>query len=494
MKDSEKKNVIVFNTDQQRADSLGCMGNPLAVTPALDRLAARGTLYRHHYASNPVCMPSRASFITGRHLSAHRVLDNGIFLSEEELTMPEVFRRHGYRTVSVGKLHFQPTSDTFDPRLNTSMENVKRWECGELDGWSGPYYGFEDVELAIGHGEAASGHYGRWREKRFPGLALGPEHARGVVNFPEVRSYKSNLPLEAHSSTWVADRAVAALDRLAGQPFYLNVSFPDPHVPFTPPAPYSTMFDDVEFPGPYLEEGENERKPQPYRVAMQSGANDRPLSPSHVPGYRGKAWQQTVAHTYGMVSLIDTSVGRVLEKLGETSLTDNTIVVFTSDHGDFLGDHHFFCKSVVPCRSLLHVPLIIAEPGERHGCVDHVCSNVDVMPTLLERCGIEVPVTVQGKSLPRPGESFGRDHAFESGWSKFGPQLQHYTIYKQDWRISVFPHVSDGELYDLREDPHELNNRYHDPKCRSVKSALTEELLFAVGAAEPQTPPNAANW
>jgi len=471
------------------------MGNPLAVTPNLDRLAARGTLYTNHYTSNPICMPSRASFVTGRHLAAHRVLDNGIFLPETELTMPEVFRQNGYRTASFGKLHFQCTADPFDPANDTSKENVKRWERGELDDWTGPYYGFEEVGMSIGHGEKGSGHYGLWRSEHFPDLKVGPENAQGSVNFPEFRSYKSNLPVEAHSSTWVADRAIEYLDRVGEQDFYLNVAFPDPHVPFTPPAPYHSMFDDVDFPPPWAEEGENGKKPTPYREAMRIGAQGSAVtSPFYRPGFTGEARRQAVAHTYGMVTLIDDGVGRVLAKLQEKGLAENTLVVFTSDHGDFLGDHHFFCKAVVPCRSLLHVPLIIADPDEEPGTVEGVCSNVDVMPTLLNRCGAEIPETVQGEILPGPGGRPCRDHAFESAWSKFGPQLQHCTIYKQDWRISVFPHLREGELYDLREDPFEQRNLYDDPAYRSVRRDLNEELLYAAGAAEPDRPPNVAKW
>jgi arylsulfatase A-like enzyme len=126
------KNVIVFYTDQQRADSLGCMGNPLARTPHLDALAARGVRYTRHYATNPVCMPSRCAFITGRYGQANGVIDNGIHLPARELTLPEVFRRAGYRTAAFGKLHFQ----TFKPtEPDVSFESYGRWNPGTLADW-----------------------------------------------------------------------------------------------------------------------------------------------------------------------------------------------------------------------------------------------------------------------------------------------------------------------------------------------------------------------
>jgi arylsulfatase A-like enzyme len=558
------KNVIVFYTDQQRADSLGCMGNGLARTPNLDALAARGVLYRRHYAVNPVCMPSRCSFYTGLYPQAHRVIDNGIFLPAGTLTLPEAFRRAGWRTASIGKLHFQP----FQPiEPDISLESMGRWQRGELDDWHGPYYGFEEVHLAVGHGEGdgITGHYGRWREKHFPREKLGVANAQGAEKHPEFICYKSNLPVEYHHSTWVADRAVEYLDRTAagmrwhgrlghaslgrpppdgpgldapathgqdahatmipdaagaGQPFFLNVSFPDPHHPFVPPAPYSTMFDGVDFPPPHAVAGENDAKPTPYQRAMSGnpfpsdgGCRYRP----ELPG----AYQQIMSHTYGMIALIDDCVGRVLAKLRELGLEKDTIIVFTSDHGDFLGDHFLIYKGQLPCRSLLNIPLIVVDPTSHQtgatptlslsfgvgvpGVVDAVCSNVDVAPTLLQRCGIDVPASMQGVILPPASfsrepqasacpASASRPYAFSAGWSKASPDYHHYTLTTQDWRLTVFPNLREGELYDLRADPWEHRNLFNDPARRTVRDELMAELLYAVGSAEPKRPPCVTDW
>lgn len=488
---SDRRNILIFYTDQQRGDSLGCVGNSLARTPNLDRLAARGLLYTQHYATNPVCMPSRASFITGRYPQAHRLIDNGIFLPEGELTMPEVFRRRGYRTAACGKLHFQ----TYKPFPgDTSMESLGRWASGELDGWSGPYYGFERVALTAGHGEDCGGAYGRWRAQHHPDLALGPEHAQGGPSYPEFACYRSNLPLEAHHSTWVTERAIEFLDGVGGQPFYLHVSFPDPHHPFTPPAPYHALFDGVTFPEPHAAPGENERKPKPYRDGMTGRPFPTDGGAHFHPDLAGGAYQRILAHTYGMITLIDDCVGRVLARLEALGLAGNTVVVFTSDHGDFLGDHHFLYKGQTPCRSLLHVPLIVADPGRAPATVDAVTSNVDVMPTLLSACGLPVPEGVQGVPLPGPGEAARRGYAFEAGCSKASPEYHHYTLYTQEWRISVYPNLREGELYDLRRDPYELINLFDDPGYRTRRRELLEELLYAAGAAEPPQPPTVTDW
>lgn len=488
---SKPKNVIVFCTDQQRADTLGCMGNPLARTPHLDQLAHRGVLYRQHYAVSPVCAPSRCAFITGRYHRATGVIDNGIHLPAHELTLPEVLRRSGYRTAALGTLHFQ-TVKSYPG--DVSFESCTRWDAGELNGWHGPYYGFEYVAFALGHGEAASGAYGLWRRQNFPDLKLGPQHAQGTTSFPQFACWKSNLPLAAHSSTWMADRAIELLDAMADEPFFLFVSFPNPHHPFTPPAPYHSLFDQVVFPEPHALPGENDRKPKPYRDAMIGDPFPTDGGARYHPDLAGAAYQQVVAHYYGMITLVDHSIGRILTRLDERGLSQSTIVVFTSDHGEFLGDHFFLNKGPLPCRSLLHIPLIIADPGAQPGIVDAVCSNVDVMPTLLTRCGIAVPEGVQGVVLPGPGEQARRGYAFEAGWSKASREYYHYSLYTQDWRLSIFPNLRDGELYDLRQDPFEHHNLYQDPGYRAVRDELTEELLFAVGAAEPPRPPVLTDW
>ncbi len=488
---SRRKNVLIFYTDQQRADSLACMGNPNARTANLDALAERGVLYTNHYATNPVCMPSRACFHTGRYPQANRVLDNGIFLPEDQPTLAETFRRAGYRTASFGKLHFQ----TFCPHEDDeSMESLGRWRRGELDDWDGPYYGFETVGLTLGHGEGAHGHYGRWRERQFGDDRLGADNAQGEDVFRQFGCWRSNLPLEYHHSTWVADRAIEFLDGAGDEPFLLHVGFPDPHHPFTPPAPYHSMFDDVEFPPPHAVEGENASKPLPWREAMTGRPFPTDGGARYEPELAGRAYQRVIASTHGMVALIDDSVGRVLAKLDQLGLTDDTVIVFTSDHGDFQGDHFLLHKGQIPCRSLLNIPLIVADPDRPSGVCDGVCSNVDVMPALLTACGLDVPETVQGVVLPNPGEAPVRPYAFEAGWSKASEKWQHYSIYTQDWRMSCFPWLADGELYDLQADPHEHRNLFHEPTCRGRRDEMTELLLEAVGRAEPARPPVVADW
>ncbi len=484
MNKDARPNVVVFCTDQQRADSLGCMGNAVARTPNIDALAAAGVLYRRHYTVNPVCMPSRAAFVTGCYPQTTGLLANGLSLREDLATMPGVFRAAGYRTASFGKLHFQPY---LHYEGSPSKEDMNKFKSGELDGWNGPYYGFEHVEITTSHGNNPNGnHYTQWRAKHYPDTPFDGDPAYPAV--PSEQCHVSRLPVEAHASTWVADRAIAYLNDAAkgGQPFYLNVSFPDPHHPFSPPLPWGPMFDDAPIPLPHRVEGENESKPGPWRLGMTGYPFSKGGDAKYYPKLTDRELHLIRARTYAMVSLIDHSVGRVTAALRELGLTGNTIVVFTSDHGDFLGDHWFLYKGEIPARALLHVPLIVSDPRAARGAVDEVVSNIDVMPTLLTRCGLEAPSSVQGVALPGVGQAPLRDYAYEAAFMHVGMKWHHHSLYTRDWKIAFWTTLADGELYYLRSDPMVHRYLFNDPGHRATRSELIEKLFAAAGAAEPR--------
>ena len=246
-KDAAAENVIVFYTDQQRGDSLGCAGNEYARTPHIDGLAARGNLYTRHYSANPVCMPSRASVFTGRTTLAHRVLDNGIFLPET--------RAHHAGGLPSRRIPHRERRQAPPPDLQVLPRRRVDGEHGAMG--QGRLRRLERPLLWLRRGAAdARARRGRRRPLRALAAASVSQAQARRRERPVCRrctssscSYKSNLPLEAHHSTWIADNAVEMLDKFAAgdEPFFLYVSFPDPHHPFTPPAPYSTMYDGVEF-------------------------------------------------------------------------------------------------------------------------------------------------------------------------------------------------------------------------------------------------------
>lgn len=496
---AKRPNFLVLYCDQLRADALGCYGSSIGATPVLDRFAGEGVLFENHYATNPVCMPSRASLFTGQHPQAHGVLDNGVPLRECEPTLPGVLAGSGYRTHSIGKIHLTPTEAE---AASGCRESTALWRTGALDDWTGPYYGFGTVELSIGHGEAAftrGGHYGRWVRENFEAgkWRLGPDAAEGP-KCPGLACWRSNLPAEAHHSTWVAERAVEFLKGAGEEPFFLFVSFPDPHHPFTPPAKYAARFDPAAMPAPNRREGENDAKPYHYRkeaYKKRHGVKNAAYLPD---GVVDADLALVSAHYHASVALIDQSAGRVLAALEEAGLAGETVVLFTADHGELLGDHGMIYKGPFPCRALLRVPLLVRAPGGAAGRCETVNSCADVMPTLFDLAGVEPPPTVQGDSmraaLEDPAAAAGDGRALVTGWSKICPEFHQKTLYTPEWRVTWFPNQDAGELYDLASDPHEIVNLFDDPKHRATRERLMGELLRCSARADTRRVPAIAKW
>lgn len=408
--------------------------------------------------------------------------------------MPGVLAQKGYHTCSIGKIHLSPWGA---PAETEYEESRAYWRTGKMDYWNGPYYGFKEVQLASGHGDACYanfGHYGRWVNENFKELAQrASEYGKGKTK----QFGRSAIPLEAHHSTWIANQSIEYIKKNKDKPFCLYVSFPDPHHPFVTPEKYYNMFEGADFPAPHFKEGENDRKPFHYKRAMtekqhpKDGGAHRPLE------FTEKDWQVVRTATYGAISLIDHSVGRVLDCLRDQGLEDNTTIAFTSDHGDLMGDHYFLYKGPYPTRSLLNIPFIIADPDCAPRETGAVMSNVDAMPTLLDLLGVPIPPSVQGRSFKdvTEGKPEDKDHvALCSGWSKDSHLFYHHSIYGSRYRITYFPNQDDGELYDLEQDPYEFDNLYHDPKYRGLRDELMLRLLKELGRAEPHDLQAPAWW
>ena len=490
------KNIILFHTDQQRYDSLGCCGNAAAITPNIDRLAAGGTLFRHHYVSNPVCMPSRASLLTGRHLPAHGVIDNGIPLDGREITMAGALAEAGYETFAAGKLHltcYQAAAEL------AHAESMASWQAGMFKDWTGPYYGFSKVSFVLGHGEGnadpALGHYGQWLAEHHPDVP----GRRGFEKAPEPKfrgTFRSQVPPEAHNAHYIAD---CIIERMRNgereKPFFLFAGFPDPHSPFVPPQRYAEMFDGVELPEPHYREGEHEGKPAFHAEMLEKelfGFDGNARRAPHAEHMR-----HVLQNTYAMVTQIDDAIGRVLDALDQLGLADDTIVAVTSDHGDLLGDHGLLYKCQVPFASLMHVPLIIRAPGVAASVTDAPVSNVDVMPTLLELAGVQAPPSVQGVSqvpvMTGACESM-QPFAFSCGWSKASPRFRLMSLHSDEWRITWFPGQGEGELYDIKADPYEHDNLFDRDSHRRVRDSLMSDLLRTYAQAGPLEPHLVCNW
>ena len=482
----QKKNVIILHTDQQRYDSLGCTGNRYARTPNLDALAAEGTLCTRHISASPICMPSRSSLMTGLYPPAHNVWTNGVPLNRHEYanvhwaperwaidvvpeppTLADVFAGAGYDTASFGKLHLTPN---LAPASYGFPEAESTWQKEGFEEWHGPYFGFRHVDLTIGHGDHAchTGHYGSWLRDQHPELVQRLKEGQGFGRSlaPNVGDlYTVPMGVDRHHTGWLAERLCSYLERERprDQPFFAFVGFPDPHHPFAPCEHVADQFSDIAVKEPSDRDGEGMMGVPAKEIAG--------TDISHLPPEELRA---VLRYTYAMVYQIDLAVGRIIETLKTQGLWDDTIIVFTSDHGDFLGDHGRLRKGIVGSDALLHVPFLLRAPGlDLPRRIDTPMSNCDVMPTLAALTGIETPALCHGQDVLTQTSNDAYALAFCANGN---PEHTNVTVYDHTHRLTCYPHSGFKQLFDHREDPGECVNIAEREENQRRISLLTEVL------------------
>lgn len=480
-------NVLLITTDQMRRDHMGCGGNRVIRTPNLDRLAAGGVNLDRAYVSNPLCMPNRCTIATGRLPRNHGCWSNGIDLPDCERTVADLLNARGYHTALLGKAHFRCFGHPRD-ETPSGIECAAAWEQGlNPDDWYGPYYGFQHVELSIAHGPLClrRAHFNKWVKENFP-QALEQVEQREPSPTGAPQCYTPLFPAEAHPSNWLGRIGCDYLrDRAAdGQPFFAWVSFADPHHPFTPPRPYDTMYDPNQVVMPALGAEALADKPPHFRRAHQGGELWEGIGPGdRLAEITPEQLREIIARTYGMVTLIDENVGRLLGVLAETRLAERTIVIFTSDHGDLMGDCGLLFKGPFLLEGLINVPMIWRVPGGQAGvCSDGLFSSCDIAPTVLELLGAEAPRAMDGAALAelaRTGRG-GREAAFVEFKSMYRPEMNLQTIVTAGRKLTHYAGVDCGELYDMAADVPEGRNLYDDPAFAADRADLERRLLDQV--------------
>ena len=495
-----RPNVVVFVADQMRADHLGCAGNRVVQTPNVDALAARGVRFDRAYVANPLCQPARATLFTGLTPRGHGVRTNGIALDGRLPLLPEVLRQAGYRTHSVGKLHLRNYGEAppegCDGRCDDRYAESRHcWADGRVQALPPGYGGFETADFTGGHGAWIFGQYLTWLREQDPAAPalLGPEAGTPPASAaPE--SWTMALPEHLHYNTWVADRSIDFLQsRADDRPFFLWCSFPDPHHPYCPPEPWASMYRDADVPMPTRRPGELDDLPPHYQ---RSFVEDVRLAGRFGPTrIEDEQLRDVIRLTYGMVSMVDHNVGRVLGALDRQGLRDDTVVVFLSDHGDMLGDHWMLNKGPFHFDGLLRVPMIWSWPGRwAEGAVcDRLVGHLDFAPTLLDLAGAPIPEglapaePVAAAQLPPwPGASIadllvdparpGRDRLLvENDEDYLGLRLR--TLVTERYQLTVYPGQEYGELFDLVEDPGQLRNLWCSPAHAALKTELRLRLL-----------------
>ena len=446
-----RPNVLVLFTDMQRADTIGALGNEVIRTPTLDRLVREGTAFTRAYTPCPVCVPARWCMHYGRYTTKSGLFANGRMPEDDGLSLPALLGKAGYRTQSVGKCHFTPDKAAlrgFDARLLQE-------EC------------CSDPE---------TDDYCAWLRDR--GLDYDePQGTRGDMYYtPQVSLHDE----ASHPTTWVADRSIDFLNEKAGndQPWFLFSSFIHPHPPLAPPKPWHKLYRGPQMPHPNVPEGSETAYTWVNRLQNRYKYRDQGIDRNLV--------RQIKAYYYATISFVDFQIGRILETLDNAGRLDNTLIVFSSDHGEYLGDFNCFGKRAMHDPSS-RIPLLVRYPerfaaGQR---VDQPVSLVDVLPTVGAAAGVDTAALIlDGLDLAGvAGGSTDRPYVFSQLCEgKKGI----YMITSGDWKY-VYSAGDDLELlYDLKNDPQESVNLAQVADAQAVKAELkTAQLEFL--KAEGQT-------
>ena len=434
----EKTNILLIHADQHRYDCLGAYGNNDIKTPNIDGLAHEGVLFENSFCPHPVCTPSRYSLLTGLYIHQHLGLTNRSTLPPGLPSLPRLLKEAGYSTTAVGKMHFTPTY---------------------LD------VGFDKMYLAEQCGAGRyDDDYHRWLKAE--GLCDRVDLIDQEAEFRKAApkeywdnygALRSDLDEKHHSTTWIGDRAVESLDNWDAAENFLMVGFIKPHHPFDPPEPWDTMYN-------------------PDELSILPGWTEDLIHKDDGKGYFSyknlseRSLRRVMAHYYATISQIDHHVGRMVESLKVKGLYDNTIIIYTSDHGDFMGYHHRILKGHRMLEPLIRVPPIIK-------CADHhhlqrrderMVNNIDVAPTLLSAAGLTTPESMSGMDLLN--QDTGCDYVFAENHSE-------YMVRSKTRKLLLHREPHNSMFFDLERDPLEMDNLFDREEYQAEISSFRDQLL-----------------
>lgn len=468
---TDKPNILWICTDQQRYDTIGALGNPHVDTPNIDKLVERGVAFERTYCQSPICTPSRASFLTGMYASSVQVNRNGnpTFPDFPPL-ITKILADNGYVCGLIGKLHLTSAYQRMEERAD---DGYSYWQYSHAprDDWS-------------------TGHdYADWVKSKGADLGELIKSAEGV-------------PAEYHQTTWCAEKTIDFIRENQDQAWLASVNIYDPHPPFNPPQAYRDLFKPNDMPAPLFRDSDLAQQEKLKAVAFQSEGRhpddldikspilpqtaQRNLVEAETAGKRDA--KTLIAAYYAMLKLIDDQVGRILDALEETGQLDNTVIIFTSDHGETLGDHGLIQKGCRFYEGLVRVPLIWSWAGTFEAGVrsSALVELTDIMPTLLDIAGLDIPEYVVGKSLLPilKGDVPADDHREYVRCEYIDaldlPDNSRATMYFDGrYKLSIYHTHNLGELYDLQDDPDEFNDLWNHPDYQSVKLELLQKSFNA---------------
>ncbi len=452
---TKRPNILLIYPDQMRFDAMGCAGNPVIKTPQVDRLASEGVMFTQAYTSYPICCPFRASVLTGKYAQGHGMVQNHFPLRGDQTFLAEVLRDAGYRTGYIGKWHLE----------------------------GGPKPGFVPKDRRFGF-------------EHFVGFNRGHEYLSSVYYDDDGQAYHSNR----YEPDYQTDQMMAFIDDAAkaedGKPWFGYVSYGPPHFPMDMPDYMRRIYDPAEVPlPPGVPDPALQARVQAHRNDVYCGGDPKCGHKSHAAHEtKAKGEPETeaeirefIAEYYGMIHNIDWNLGRILNQLDALGIAEDTMVVFMSDHGDMCGQHGSFCGLKNQAyRAAMHVPLIVRYPARFQPRQTDAMIDVgpDMMPTLLDMCGIALPEGMHGQSyLPvLDGEACAhRDAIWFQVFTQTGGNPGEFAPYGQrgirtrDW-LYVRHKEERVMLFDERADPHEQVNLVQDPQYGGLMDGFDAQL------------------
>jgi arylsulfatase A-like enzyme len=460
-------NILWVCSDQQRFDTIEGLNNPAVKTPHLRRLMQEAVTFTHAFVQNPVCSPSRASFLTGRYPHTAGLCSNGQRIRETERLVPRILSDFGYTCGLAGKLHLSPVAGgRLEDRVDDGYSRFA-WSHDITDQWPG------------------QNMWRVWLEQQ-------------GVKWPAHEHDPEGIAIDAKymQTAWCADRAI---DFLRSQrnfgPWLMSVNIYQPHHPFLPAKEFLDLYDPEKLPAPKYQPGELDNKPR-----YQKGAQGNPTFP--FLKMDDLARRKVTAAYYAMVSQVDQAFGRMLQALEDSGQAENTIVIFMSDHGEMLGDHGFYLKGPHLYDQAIRVPLMIRWPKHYRAGVrcDSLVEMVDVAPTLLEAAGIPPVDGMQGRSLTPLLTGATTEHR-DSIYTEFydqrfqGVEPASVTMVRtESAKLSAYHSLDTGELYDLKKDPGEVHNLWADPNARPLKEEMMGRLIGRMANTIDPLPRKRAPW
>lgn len=433
----KKPNVLLIMADQMRGDCMGCAGHPAVETPWLDMLASEGTRFANAYTASPSCVPARATLMTGMNQWHTGILGMGSGMkqisSHYAHTLPGELANAGYHTKGVGKMHFSP------------MRALNGFHATEVD------------ESSRSDNELIKSDYRIWFDETAPAGLGYRDHG---VDFNSWMARPSHLPEYLTPTHWTASRAVDFLaKRDPEKPFFLKCSFARPHSPYDPPQVYYDMYiNNPDIPKPYVGEWCD--------IYKNDGIHD--VNAWWSPRSERETHRARAAY-YGNITFIDHSIGRLIADLRRWKLYNDCWIIFTSDHGDMLGDHHLWRKTYA-YEGSAHIPLIIRPPmksGYAHGqVIDRVTELRDIMPTILDMAGLQIPDTCDGRSLlplMRGEDTPWREYIQGEHCACYSKTQENYYVTDGHKKFIWLDNLGVEQFFDLDNDPGECVNRIDSP-------------------------------